>query len=320
MGSPPVPGVELSIIVVSYNTRELLAACLRSLGPTVSRTAHETIVVDNASRDGSVEMVGREFPGALLIANTSNVGFARAANQGVRAAHGEFLALLNSDAEASPGSLDALVACLKSQRTVAAVGPRTLLPGGRVSNSCFRFPSLVRPYLNIQMLRLITRDYFSLSYPAASAVLARGGEVDWLSGACLVLRRKALDQVGLLDERFFMYFEDTDLCRRLHRGGWSVWYFPGTQVLHRVGQSSGGEGDRERLRLELRRSSLHYFRTHHPGPVFWAVRVLVVFGAVTRLALGCWPFRRSGAASAADPATERRIIRLALSDNADLFS
>ena len=302
--------MELSIIVVSYNTRELLARCLNSLVVAASRTAHETIVVDNASRDGSVEMLEREFPGVTSIVNSANLGFARAANQGIRASRGQFLALVNSDAEAAPESLDALAAFLRDRPTVGAVGPRLLLPDGRAMNSFFRFPSLLRPYLNIERLRWIVGDSFSLSYPATSPLREKGGEVGWLSGACLVLRRKALDQVGLLDEHFFMYFEDTDLCRRLRHGGWSVWYFPGTQVLHRVGQSSGGEGDRERLRLELRRSCLHYFRTHHPGPVFWAVRALVFGGALLRLVRG--PFRWSRAGPASDPATERRIMRLAV--------
>lgn len=313
MGSAPVTAaspVELSVIVVSYNTRELLARCLQSLAPASPQVAPEIIVVDNASRDGSAEMLVRESPRVTFIANTTNLGFARAVNQGIRASRGAFLALVNSDAEASAGSLDALVAFLKNRPAVGAVGPQILLPDGRRSNSCFRFPNLIRPYLNFEVLRGVCGDYFSLAYPAASPVLVNGGAVDWLSGACLMLRRKALDQVGLLDERFFMYFEDTDLCRRLRRGGWVVWYLPAVRVVHQVGQSSGR--DRERLRLELRRSCLHYFRTHHPGPVAWAVRGLVAGGAVARLALGRWPLRRSPAAPAGDSATERQIIRLAL--------
>lgn len=302
--------VELSIVVVSYNTRELLAACLRSLPPASGRTAHEIIVVDNASGDGSAEMVGREFPAVAVIANTANVGFARAANQGIRATRGELIALVNSDAETPPGSLDRLVAFLRAHPGVGAVGPQIRLPDGRPCHSCFRFPSLVRPYLNFRFLRRISGETFSLAYPADSPLLREGGEVDWLSGACLALRRKALDQVGLLDEHFFMYFEDTDLCRRLRRAGWSVWYLPEVHALHRVGQSS--TGDPERLRLELRRSALHYFGTHHPGPIFWAVRGVVLLGALLRLTLARGPFSRAYAGQRADPATERRIIRLAL--------
>lgn len=295
-------GIDLSVIVVSYNTRELLARCLRSLGPGARETPHEIVVVDNASGDGSAEMVGREFPRVLLIANPANVGFARAANQGIRAARGEFPALVNSDAEAPRGSLDALVAFLRARPAVGAVGPRTLGPDGHPIRSAFRFPSLLRPYLNFAALRWIAGDAFSLSYPAGARAMEEGGEVDWLSGACLVLRRKALDQVGPLDERFFMYFEDTDLCRRLRQGGWAVWYWPQVRVVHHVGGSSGR--DRERLRLELRRSCLHYFRVHHPGPVFWAVRALVLLNALCRLAAGRGP---------ADRATEREILRAALS-------
>ena len=291
--------VELSIIVVSYNTRELLARCLRSLAPAAIGTPHEIVVVDNASRDASVEMVQAEFPRVTCLVNTANLGFARAVNRGILASRGESLVLFNSDAEASAGSFDGLAAFLGDHPSVGAVGPHTLLPDGRPCQSCFRFPNLIRPYLNFDVLRRISGNAFSLSYPWGSPVMQEGGEVYWLSGACLMLRRRALDQVGLLDERFFMYFEDTDLCRRLRRAGWSVWYMPKISVVHRVGQSS--ERERERLHLELRRSCLHYFRTHHPGPVAWGVRAFVFGGALVRLAKN------------PHGATERRIIRLALS-------
>lgn len=300
--------VELSIIVVSYNTRALLARCLTSLAAAAHETGQEIIVVDNASGDGSAEMVRRDFPGVRCIANAANVGFARAVNQGIRVSRGEWLVLVNSDAEVFPGSLDALVAFLRAQPTVGAVGPQIRFPDGRVCQSCFRFPTLFRPYLNFEVVRRVAGDAFSLSYPPGAPPRAEGGEVDWLSGACLVLRRKALDQVGLLDEHFFMYFEDTDLCRRLHGAGWSVWYRPQIHVFHRVGQS--GTGERERLHVEMRRSALHYFRVHHPGPVSWAVRALVFAAALWRLARGGAPVR----------AVERRIMRLALfgSGHADL--
>jgi GT2 family glycosyltransferase len=303
--------VELSIIVVSYNTRALLARCLTSLAAAAHETGQEIIVVDNASGDGSAEMVRRDFPGVRCIANVANVGFARAVNQGIRVSRGEFLVLLNSDAEAAAGSLDGLAAFLRAEPAVGAAGPQIRLPDGRPSNSCFRFPSLFRPYLNVRALRWVAGDSFGLAYPPAAPLLANGGAVDWLSGACLVLRRKALDQVGLLDEHFFMYFEDTDLCRRLHGAGWSVWYRPQIHVFHCVGQS--GTGERERLHVEMRRSALHYFRVHHPGPVSWAMRGLVAGGALVRLVTGCWPIRRWRVTRVADPATERRIIRLALS-------
>lgn len=164
-----------------------------------------------------------------------------------------------------------------------------LLPDGRPVNSCFRFPSLIHPYLNVRALRGIVGDSFSLGYPPLSPLLKTGGPVDWLSGACLVLRRKALGQVGLMDEHFFMYFEDTDLCRRLGRAGLSVWYWPQVGVVHHVGGSS--RSDRGRLRLELRRSCLHYFRTHHSRPDFWAVRGVMLGGAALRSPAGAWKAR-----------------------------
>jgi N-acetylglucosaminyl-diphospho-decaprenol L-rhamnosyltransferase len=291
--------VELSVVVVSYNTRALLRRCLASLGAAAAGTPHEVVVVDNASRDGSLEMVAREFPAVRAVANPANVGFARAANQGIRESGGALVALLNSDAEATAGSLTALAAVLAGDPRIGAAGPQTRFPDGRVCQSCFRFPSLTRPAVNFRWVRRLAGEAFSLSYPPGDPRLAEGGEVDWLSGACLLLRRKALDAVGLLDERFFMYFEDTDLCRRLHRAGWAVRYVPRIHVVHHVGQSSRGEA--ERLRVELRRSALVYFRTHHRAPVVWAMRALMLAGALLRLASG--PRGRE---------TERQIIRLAL--------
>jgi N-acetylglucosaminyl-diphospho-decaprenol L-rhamnosyltransferase len=272
--------VDLSIIVVSYNTREHLARCLRALPAATTGLAWDAIVVDNASGDGSAEMIRRDFPAVTLIANRDNVGFARACNAGLQVAGGRFLLLLNSDAVATPGSLSALVRYARAYPRVGAVGPRIRTADGRPARSCFRFPSLARPYLNIAVVQRLVGDRFGLPYAWDHPCLRDGGVVDWLSGACLLLRREALAGAGALDERYFMYFEDTDLCRRLWRAGWQVVFWPVVEVLHEGGAS--GRGHEGRLSVEHRRSALIYFSTHHAGLVSAGVRAITVAAALAR--------------------------------------
>ncbi|MGH7278091.1 MAG: glycosyltransferase family 2 protein, partial [Candidatus Rokuibacteriota bacterium] len=151
---------------------------------------------------------------------------------------------------------------------------------GGAARSCFRFPSLLRPYLNLRLLRAVVGERFGLPYEWTDARVREGGVVDWLSGACLLLRREALEAAGLLDERYFMYFEDTDLCRRLWRAGWEVAFWPAVEVLHEGGAS--GRGLEGRLALEQRRSCLIYFATHHPGLVYAVVRAITAVAAFLR--------------------------------------
>ena len=296
--------MDLSIIIVSYNTRAHLRRCLRALPAGASGVQWEAIVVDNASSDGSPVVVAREFPDTTLIVNSDNVGFARACNRGARAARGESILFLNSDAEARPASLAALVGCLREQRRAGAVGPQLRHPDGGRPRSCFRFPSLTRPHLNFGFLRRLVGERFSLTYPVDDPRLGQGGPVDWLSGACLLVRRDALDAVGPFDERYFMYFEDTDLCRRLWKAGWEVVFWPGVEVVHVGGVSARGHGPR--LSVELQRSRLIYFATHHPGLVSGLVRVLAGLAALVRCARALARLRPEGLRP------EARILGLAL--------
>ncbi|HEY3067281.1 MAG TPA: glycosyltransferase family 2 protein [Methylomirabilota bacterium] len=289
MNAPARP-LDLSVIVVSYNTRQHLARCLRALPAATTGTECEVIVVDNASRDGSADVVRREFPSVTLIANRDNVGFARACNAGLEGAGGRFLLLLNSDAVPTPGSVSALVRFARAYPRAGAIGPRLRTADGRTARSCFHFPSLVRPYLNVGVVRRLAGDRFGLPYEWNHPCLRDGGVVDWLSGACLLLRREALAATGALDERYFMYFEDTDLCRRLWRAGWQVVFWPSVDVLHEGGAS--GRGHEGRLSVEHRRSALIYFATHHAGFVSGGVRAITVTAALVRAVQSLWHRRR----------------------------
>lgn len=269
----------LSVIIVSYNTRELLARCLGSVA-VEPRPPDEVIVVDNASADESAAMVRARFPHVQVIANAENRGFAAATNQGLRAATGDFLCLLNPDTELFPGALDALSTFLESHPEVGVVGPTLLHSDGTYQHAAFRFPTLPMALidffpLNHRVLnsRLNGRYPFTLyEHPFA---------MDHPLGACMLVRRAACAAVGLLDERFFMYCEEIDWCRRIKQAGWEIMHVPDARVVHHGGQSTQQAAGR--MFVELHRSRFRLFAKHHSRRYQWAVRGIVVVGILWQL-------------------------------------
>jgi N-acetylglucosaminyl-diphospho-decaprenol L-rhamnosyltransferase len=250
---------ELSIVIVSWNTVSLLRACLSSLdgggsnGPAV-------YVVENGSTDGSAQMVAGEFPEVSLIRNERNLGFSVANNQGIRLALNDgarFVALLNSDAQATLEAMSALTAFLADHPPVGVVGPRLVRPDATPQPYAFGSdPTL--PYLVTRAVRhAICHKYM---HDWASDTVR---EVDWVSGACLVARREAIEAAGLLDEAIFMYFEDSDWCLRMRRAGWRVVHDPEVSVLHLGGQSLAQSA----AAREAYDRSLRYFYGKHYGPL-----------------------------------------------------
>jgi GT2 family glycosyltransferase len=213
--------------------------------------------VDNASADGSAALVQAEFPAVRLIVNDENLGFARANNQGIRASSGRYVVLLNSDTTVPPGALAALVAFMDAHPTAGAVGPRLLRTDGTPQPYAFGGDPTLRYLLARGGNRLIFRR--PLHDWATDAVQ----EVDWVSGACLMVRRAAIDQAGLLDENIFMYFEDNDWCLRIRQAGWRVIYNPQVAITHIGGQSLAQNPTARRAYRE----SLRYFYAKHYGPV-----------------------------------------------------
>ena len=226
----------LSIVIISWNTRDLLAACLTSLRTYPPDGDHEIVVVDNASRDDSTAMVRRDFPHVHLIENPTNVGFAAANNQALALCRGRYVLLPNSDTEVTPGALSALVRFMEQHAQAGVVAPTLVNPDGSFQASYARFPTFVSEFL------LITRLARWLSGPYAPSPRPRPHEaahpVDWAAGAALLVRRAAIDQVGGLDAGYFMYSEETDWCWRLWRHNWQVWYLPAVKVIHHGGASS----------------------------------------------------------------------------------
>jgi len=276
----PQSAIRLSIIIVNWNTRDLLAQCLRSVYANSPDGEFEVWVVDNASTDGSVQMVRERFPQVRLIENVENVGFARANNQAIRESTGRYVLLLNPDTEVKPGALETLMQFMDAHPEAGAAGARLLNPDGTLQPSCHPFPTLGREawrLFHLDALRLYAR------YEMARWDLETPRPVDVVQGACVILQRKALDQVGLLDENYFIYTEEVDLCYRLHRGGWHIYWVPQATVVHYGGQST--QQMPAEMFLRLYESKLFYFRKHHGRQAACAYKLILLAAAMARLLL-----------------------------------
>ena len=260
---------DVTVVVVSWRTRDLTLACLDSIARDASRAdvSCEVVVVDNASGDGTVEAVSREHPEALVVENAENLGFAAACNRGVARASGRYVLLLNPDAEIAPGTLGRLAGHLDANPDVAVAGCRLVAPDGSAQFSCGRFLTPWNQFAETLKLGPPRRSY------AAAEVAGDAADVDWVVGACLAVRRSAFDEIGGLDERFFMYSEDEDLCFRLRTKGWRVHYLPGVEVRH-VGGGSVAHAI-ERMRSETRASQAAFVRKHRGRSAELAFRALM---------------------------------------------
>lgn len=259
--------VDVSIIIVNWNTRELLAECLRSVeGCKLKVEGHrsstfnlqssmEVIVIDNASADGSAARVRERFPAVRLIENAANVGFAAANNQGIREASGRYVVLLNPDTEVAPGALETLAAFMDAHPRAGACGPRLLNADGTLQPSAH---PMLTPGRELWRLIFLDRLMPRATYPMHRWDPATPRHVEAIKGACLMLRRAALDQVGLLDEGYFMYTEEVDLCHRLALAGWELWWEPRADVVH-YGEGSSKQA-REEMYLQLYRSKIRFYR------------------------------------------------------------
>ncbi len=245
---------DVSVAIVSYNTKSDLVRCLATIRESGSRCSLEVLVVDNASSDGSADAVAREFPHVQLVRNAENAGYSRAVNQAIHAAGGRHVLILNPDIEVIPGSIDALLAHMSAH-------PRTGIAGGKLLNSDGTLQYSCRTFYTVSTLlfrrtplgRLfpksrVVREHLMLDWDHAST-----REVDWMLGACLMVRAEAIREVGLMDERFFMYFEDVDWCYRMKQHGWSVMYVPDAVMkhVHRRESATGGGLSNRRLRAHL---------------------------------------------------------------------
>jgi hypothetical protein len=265
----------VAVVVVSFEARDTLVAGLATLERNAG-VAVETVVVDNASTDGSAAAVRAGFPGVKVIANAENVGFARACNQGARESGAPLVLFLNPDASLEPGALPVLASLVESRPRVGIAGPRTHSTNGDIQVSTGPDLSLLSEWRQRRLVRGVAgRDPKALAQ--AEVLHAREHEPDWVSGACLLARREAFLAVGGFDERFFLYEEDADLCRRVRAAGWQVVFTPAAEVRHALGLSMARAP--ERARLEYRRSHLLYYRKHCGFLQWAALRLLLALRA-----------------------------------------
>lgn len=280
-----VAPLDLSVIIVSYNTRAMTLDCLRALfadmgGGVGGAVAAEVFVVDNASTDGSADAIRDRFPSVHLIANGRNVGFGAANNQAMRQARGRHLLLLNSDAFPRGGAVAKLVGYLDAHRAVGIVGPRLLNEDGSLQPSCYRFPTPSQAWReNLWLSRVFRRherwgDYRYWAHD-------RERDVEWIVGACMMVRREVYEAVGGFDERFFMYAEETDWQKRIRDAGWGVAFLPDAVVTHLGGASGAGERPKiNRVTFE----SLDYYEVKHHGTLgLVSLRTAMIVGLTLRL-------------------------------------
>lgn len=248
---------DLAVVVVNHNAGAYLRRCMESLRVSAGEARLEVIVVDNASRDGSPEAAIEERPGAELIRNRDNRGFAAAANQGIAATSAPFILLLNPDAEIIGGTLASFVKVAREHPRAGAIGALVRNPNGSIQPSARRVPRLGEALGHAFLGPLIPNNPFTRSYTMAGWDRASERQVEWVSGSAVLLRREALEEVGAFDEGYFMYVEDVDLSTRLRAHGWEVLFSPELEVVHQIGVSTRGQ--RGRMALAHSESIYRYF-------------------------------------------------------------
>jgi GT2 family glycosyltransferase len=275
---------EISVVIVGWNARHYLELCLDSLAKAPPRRSMEVLVVDNASTDGSVEMIEAKFPWVKLIKSPENLGFSRGNNVAIREAQGRYIALVNPDVIVFPGCLDALAEFLDQNPKVGNVGPRVLNPDMSMQSTCRRFPTLWNNFCSASGLssKLKKSRFFAgehMFYFPHDRTLA----VDVIVGCFSFIRRETLDQVGLLDEGLFMYGDDVDWCRRARNAGWEVVFYPGAQAIHDRGKITAPYP--VRFAVAQQRSVLHYWSKHHGFFGVVGIRSIIFFHHLLRYSL-----------------------------------
>ena len=272
------PTPRVSIVVLSWNTRDLLRNCLRALEADPHRAEHQLIVVDNGSDDQSPEMVELEFPDVLLIRNGRNLGYAEGNNVGIRAARGRYVLLLNSDTEAGPESLSRLADFLESHPLCGAVGSQLFEPDGTVQRACMRFPTLAvligydTCFGRRVPLKRAIDNYFYREFDHLSS-----RDVDQPPGAALMVPKRLYDSIGLLDPDLYLFFNDVDLCRRIRRAGYTIHYLVESKILHHGGASTSRYG---LFAQEWHINRARYYLRSHGLPGFWLAKLMSAWRAL----------------------------------------
>lgn len=274
---------DLSIIIVSWNVRELLESCLASIEAGRDELALETIVVDGGSTDGSPDMVETVYPWVKLIVRKDNVGFPKGNNIGLAEANGRYLLLLNPDTELVGRALTTMVAYLEANPDVGVVGGQLLNPDGTIQSSRRRFPTAATAFFESTWLQPLAPKKVLRDYYAEDIGDDETADVDWVKGACLMTRQTILEEVGPLDADYFMYSEELDWCKRIKMAGWRVVYLPEAKIVHHEGKSS--EQAVTARHINFQRAKLRYFRKYHGMMITIALRIFLLKNYVWQLGL-----------------------------------
>jgi len=301
--------IDLSICIVNWNAEKFLIGCLESIYKNNPALKFEIIIVDNASVDNSITQVQKKFPKAKVILNKKNAGFSVGNNVAIKHSSGRYILLLNPDTLVTPGALEAMVKFMNKHQQIGVCGCRLVHPETRkIEASARSFPSLLPLLWNLSYLdRLFQSNSFFNKYLMTRLAYNKVHEVDWVTGACLIVRREVINQVGALDENIFMYCEDVEWCYRIKKAGWKVYYYPKVEIEHYRGQSSKLQDNHHDSPLSVWEakqysSSILYFYAKHYGK--WRtflLRCIIVltslFKAVLWFFFGSWPEGRSRAMS-----------------------
>ena len=253
--------MKLSIIIVSWNVKKVLTNCIGSIEENSASEPFEVIVVDNASSDRTVEFVRNKFPDVVIIANSQNLGFAAANNQGIEKSQGEYILLLNPDTIVHSGSLDVLIEFMDENEDVGICGPQLLNQDGTIQSSARCFPTFrgaLYRHTALRFLHIFREEYkkwLMKGFDHKSQM-----DVDQIMGAALMIKRTIIDHIGAMDERFFMYYEEVDLCYKVKQAGWRVVFMPEVAIIHLGGQSSGQIPVKKQMMAIT--SLLKFFRKH----------------------------------------------------------
>jgi hypothetical protein len=276
---------DLSIIVVNWNSVTFLQKCLSSIQSSTAGISYEIIVIDNASFDGSKEIVEKEFPSVLYVQAPRNEGFAKANNLGFQVSTGRNILFLNPDTEVVGPAVRTMLWTLDSDRSAGAAGAKLLNSDGSVQTSCIQaFPTILNQMLDFDFLRGIFPRASMWGCAALSTALQGPFEVEVISGACLMVKRQVLEAVGLFDTRYFMYSEDVDLCFRIRRGGWKNYFVDTAIVTHHGGQSSSKASESEFTAVMLRESRYMYMSLWLGRLYAMGYRISTILVALARMA------------------------------------
>ena len=271
----------MDLIFVNYNSSKLLYECLSSINKSPNGFAYNIFVFDNGSQD-PVHVIKHDFPAVSLIENESNVGFSKAVNQIIKCTSNPYIVLLNPDTVINPCFFDRMKSFMDSNKDVGIAGPKIFNSNGSIQGSGRAFPTFYSAFFGRSswVSKFFPRNRFTLNFLLSNNSDGKTPmEVGWISGACMVVRRKALEKVGLLDERFFLYWEDVDWCRRMWDNGWKVVYYPGASIQHQVGGSS--DQNIWRTTYEFHKSAYRYF-TKYENPSSLFLKMTIFFGLSCR--------------------------------------